>query len=65
MRLCFPARSAGAKVTWQGSHYVCTAPDGVACVWDPGTYPAYWRAVWALAQSMLLLDLKTGEVYER
>ena len=45
MRLCFPARSAGAKVTWQGSHYVCTAPDGVACVWDPGTYPAYWRAV--------------------
>lgn len=34
---------AGAKVTWQGSRYVCTAPDGVACVWDPGTYPAYWR----------------------
>ena len=33
----------GDKVTWQGSHYVCTAPDGVACVWDPGTYPAYWR----------------------
>lgn len=20
-------------------------PSGVACVWDPGTYPAYWRAV--------------------
>lgn len=36
---------AGAKVTWQGPHYVCTAPSGVACVWDPGTYPAYWRAV--------------------
>lgn len=23
------------------------------------------RAAWALAQSLLLLDLKTGEVYER
>lgn len=35
----------GDKVTWNGERYVCTAPDGVACVWDPGTYPAYWRAV--------------------
>lgn len=35
----------GDKVTRNGEHYVCTAPDGVACVWDPGTYPAYWRAV--------------------
>lgn len=34
---------AGAKVTWQGEHYVCTAPEGTACVWDPGTYPAYWE----------------------
>lgn len=33
------------RVTWNGEHYVCTAPSGVACVWDPGTYPAYWRAV--------------------
>lgn len=33
----------GDKVTWNGEHYVCTAPSGVACVWDPGTYPAYWR----------------------
>ena len=37
------AYHAGDKVTWQGSRYVCTAPDGVACVWDPGTYPAYWE----------------------
>ena len=22
---------------------IYTAPEGVACVWDPGTYPAYWR----------------------
>ena len=33
----------GDKVTWQGGHYTCTAPEGVACVWDPGTYPAYWH----------------------
>ena len=33
----------GDKVTWQGGRYVCTAPEGVACVWDPGTYPAYWE----------------------
>lgn len=31
------------KVTWNGGHYICTAPEGVACVWDPGTYPAYWE----------------------
>lgn len=33
----------GDKVTWNGGRYVCTAPGGVACVWDPGTYPAYWQ----------------------
>lgn len=33
------------KVTWNGKQYVCTAPDGVACVWNPDTYPAYWQAV--------------------
>lgn len=33
------------KVTWNGKKYVCTAPDGVACVCNPDTYPAYWRAV--------------------
>lgn len=37
------AYHAGDKVTWQGGRYVCTAPEGVACVWDPGTYPAYWE----------------------
>lgn len=37
------AYHAGDKVTWQGERYVCTAPDGTACVWDPGTYPAYWE----------------------
>lgn len=33
------------KVTWNGKKYVCTAPDGVACVWNPDTYPAYWQVV--------------------
>lgn len=33
------------KVTYNGTKYTCIAPDGVACVWNPDTYPAYWRAV--------------------
>lgn len=35
----------GDKVTWNGKQYVCTAPDGVVCVWNPDTYPAYWQEV--------------------
>lgn len=35
----------GDKVTWGGQHYTCIAPEGTACVWDPDTYPAYWRLV--------------------
>ena len=34
---------AGDRITWKGKHYICTAPDGVAVVWDPDTYPAYWQ----------------------
>ena len=33
----------GDKVTWNGQHYTCIAPEGTACVWDPDTYPAYWQ----------------------
>ena len=33
----------GDKCSWNGGNYTCTAPDGIACVWDPDTYPAYWR----------------------
>lgn len=33
----------GDKVTWNGKHYVCIAPDGTACVWNPDAYPAYWQ----------------------
>lgn len=35
---------AGDKVTYDGKVYVCTAPDGVVCVWSPAEYPAYWAA---------------------
>ena len=33
----------GDKVTWNGKHYICIAPDGAACVWNPDAYPAYWQ----------------------
>lgn len=33
----------GDKITYNGQHYTCIAPDGTACVWDPDTYPAYWQ----------------------
>lgn len=33
------------KVTFNGERYICIAPEGVAVVWDPITYPAYWRKV--------------------
>ena len=35
----------GDKVTYNSTKYVCIAPEGVACVWNPDTYPAYWQAV--------------------
>ncbi len=35
----------GDKVTYNGKKYTCIAPEGVACVWNPDTYPAYWQAV--------------------
>lgn len=35
----------GDKITYNGQHYTCIAPEGTACVWDPDTYPAYWRLV--------------------
>lgn len=39
------AYHAGDKVTYNGQRYLCTAPDGVAVVWSPETYPAYWQMV--------------------
>lgn len=37
----------GDKVSWNGKNYVCIAPDGAACVWNPDAYPAYWEEVTA------------------
>lgn len=34
---------AGDKVSHEGKVYVCTAPDGIVCVWSPAEYPAYWE----------------------
>lgn len=28
-----------------GKKYLCIAPEGVAVVWGPDVYPAYWQAV--------------------
>lgn len=33
----------GDKVSFEGSNYTCTAPEGVVCVWSPSEYPAYWK----------------------
>lgn len=35
----------GDKVAHNGRKYTCVAPEGVACVWNPDTYPAYWQEV--------------------
>lgn len=36
---------SGNKVTYNGKRYLCIAPEGVAVVWSPDTYPAYWQEV--------------------
>ena len=35
---------AGDKCSHNGMNYVCTAPAGVVCVWNPEEHPAYWQA---------------------
>ena len=37
----------GDKISWNGKNYVCIAPVGTACVWNPTDYPAYWEEVTA------------------
>ena len=39
------AYHAGDKVTYNGKHYTCIAPEGVAVVWSPEVYPSYWEEV--------------------
>lgn len=33
----------GAKVTFNGKHYICVAPEGTAVVWSPEVFPTYWQ----------------------
>lgn len=40
----------GDKITFNGKRYECISPEGVAVVWDPITYPAYWKEVKADAE---------------
>ncbi len=35
----------GNKISFEGKNYVCIAPDGATCVWNPIDYPAYWEEV--------------------
>lgn len=33
----------GNHIRFKGKNYVCTAPEGVVCVWSPEDYPSYWE----------------------
>ena len=33
----------GDKITFEGNKYICIAPEGSVCVWNPTDYPAYWE----------------------
>ena len=35
----------GNKISYGGKNYVCSAPAGVVCTWNPDEYPAYWSVV--------------------
>lgn len=32
----------GDKVMFEGTEYVCIAPESAVCTWSPKEYPAYW-----------------------
>lgn len=34
---------AGAKITFEGKHYICTAPAGYPCTYSPIEFPTYWE----------------------
>lgn len=33
----------GDKITYNGKNYVCVAPTGQVCTWNPDDYPTYWE----------------------
>lgn len=32
----------GDKVMFEGTEYICIAPEGAVCTWSPREYPAFW-----------------------
>lgn len=35
----------GDKISYKGKNYVCIAPEGVVCTWNPDEYPVYWEEI--------------------
>ena len=35
----------GDKISYNGKNYVCIAPEGAVCTWNPDEYPAYWEEI--------------------
>ena len=35
----------GDKISFNGKHYECIAPDGAVCTWNPDEYPPYWKEI--------------------
>lgn len=33
----------GDKVMFEGTEYVCTAPESAVCTWTPKEYPTFWE----------------------
>lgn len=33
------------KITYKSEKYICIAPDGQVCTWNPEEYPTYWKKV--------------------
>lgn len=33
----------GDEISFKGAEYVCIAPEGMVCTWNPDEYPAYWQ----------------------
>ena len=34
----------GDRICFGGKNYVCVAPEGTVCTWNPDEYPDYWQA---------------------
>lgn len=33
----------GTRIRFEGENYICIAPDGQVCTWNPVEYPSYWQ----------------------